>query len=176
MTEDLAATAMPWWLDDPARVESERAAMFAVAPGLIWRFEGSGGWIGHVPLWPISRRQPRGVAALVGHQAFEVEISCGPAYPMVEPLVRPEMDLPVTALGWTEWHLLPNGSLCLLQDNASWDPSALVAELVPKISGWYIEYHLKSAGYIRRMTKYGIAVDDSLDALLNELGEPKARA
>jgi hypothetical protein len=107
-----------------------------------------------------------------GHQAFEVKIVCGPAYPMVEPLVWPTaMDLPVTALGWTEWHLLLNGALCLLQDNTSWDPSALAAELVPKISGWYIEYHLKSAGYIRRMTEYGIATDDSLDALLNTIGE-----
>jgi hypothetical protein len=171
MTEELAAAAIPWWRDDPARLDSELGAMFAVAPGLVWRFEGSGGWVGHVPLWPISRRQPRGVAALVGHQALKVKIVCGPAYPMVEPLVWPEMDLPVAALGWTEWHLLLNGALCLLQDDTSWDPSTLAADLVQKISGWYIEYHLKRAGHINRMTEYGIAIDDSLDALLNEIGE-----
>jgi hypothetical protein len=173
MTEALAAAALPWWRDDPARLDSERAAMFAVAPGLVWRFEGSGRWVGRVPLWPTSRRrQPSGVAALVGHQPFAVKIVCGPAYPMVRPLVWPtEIELPVTALGWTEWHLLLNGALCLLQDHSSWDPSALAADLVPKISGWYIEYHLKSAGYIKRMTEYGIAIDDSLDSLLDEIGE-----
>jgi hypothetical protein len=172
MTAELADAALPWWTDDPARLDSELAAMFAVAPGLVWRLESPGRWVGHVPLWPISRRQPRGVAALVGHQEFAVEIVCGPAYPMLEPLVWPTaIDLPVTALGWTEWHLLLSGALCLLHDDASWDPSTLAADLVPKISGWYIEYHLKSAGYIQRMTEYGIAIDDSLDALLNEIGE-----
>jgi hypothetical protein len=172
MTEDLAATALPWWRDDKERLDSELAAMFAVAPGLVWRPEGSGRWVGHVPLWPIARRKPSGVEALVGHQAFAVKIVCGQAYPMVEPRVWPtEIELPVTALGWTEWHLLLNGSLCLLQDATSWDPSALAADLVPKISGWYIEYHLKNAGYIERMTEYGIAIDDSLDSLLDEIGE-----
>jgi hypothetical protein len=175
MTEELRAAALAWWQDDPARLESEWAAMFAVAPGLVWRFEGSGRWIGHVPLWPFSRRQPLGVASLVARRAFAVKIVCSPAYPMVEPRVWPtEIEPPVTALGWTEWHLLPSGALCLLQDNTSWDPSALAADLVPKISGWYIEYHLKSAGYIKRMTEHGIAIDDSLDFLLDEIDEQKA--
>lgn len=172
MTEELASAARFWWQDDPARLESEQAAMYAVAPGLIWRFNGSGQWVGHVPLWPISRRQPQGVAALVGHRAFAVAIECRQAYPMVEPTVRPiEVEPPVTALGLSEWHLLTNGTLCLLEDSASWDPATLAAELVPKISGWYIEYHLKCAGYIGRMTEYGIANDDSLDSLLNQIQE-----
>ncbi|HEY5989074.1 MAG TPA: hypothetical protein VIV12_22245 [Streptosporangiaceae bacterium] len=172
MTEELAAAALPWWHDDPARLDRERAAMFAVAPNLVWRFESSGRWVGHVPLWPISRRQPSGVAALVGHRAFAVKIVCGPAYPMIEPLVWPtEIKPPLSALGWTEWHLLPSAALCLLRDKTSWDPSTLAADLVPKISGWYIEYHLKSAGYIDRMTECGIANDDSLDPLLDEIDE-----
>ena len=96
-----------------------------------------------------------------------MEIICGHAYPMVEPLVWPEeVDLPADALGWTKWHLLPSGALCLLRDRTSWDPSADAADLIEKISGWYIEYHLLRKGYITEMTEYGISDDDSLDPLL----------
>ena len=170
MSDELAAAALPWWEDDPERLESERAAMFAVAPDLVWQFNGSGRWVGRVPIWPISRRQPAGVAALVGHQAFAVEIVCPQAYPMVEPQVWPtEIEPRVSALGWTQWHLLPSGALCLLQDDSSWDPATLAADLVPKISGWYVEYHLKNTGYISEMTERGIANDDSLDFLIEEI-------
>jgi hypothetical protein len=172
MSGEPADGAVTWWQDDPARLESERAAMYAVAPALVWQFEGSGRWTGHVPLWPIPRRQPSGVTTLVRHRPFAVEIACLAAHPMIQPLVWPtEINPPVDALGWTEWHLLPNGALCLLQGNSSWDPSALAAELVPKISGWYIEYHLKRAGYITHMTEYGIASDDSLDSLLDDIAD-----
>jgi hypothetical protein len=171
MTDELVA--LSWWEDDPARRDSELAAMYAIAPELVWRPEGAGRWVGHVPLWPFPRRRPSGVAALVGHRPFDVVIACRQAHPMVEPLVWPTgVKPPVTALGWTEWHLLPNGALCLLQDRTSWDPAALAAELVPKISGWYIEYHLKLAGYIKRMTEYGIANDSGLDCLLDCEGDP----
>jgi hypothetical protein len=167
MREHLQAAALSWWDDDPLRLESEKAAMHAVAPGLFWRYKGSGGWIGHAPLWPFDRRRPPKVAALVDHKPFAVNIVCGQAYPMTEPLVWPlEINPPVTVLGWTDWHLLPSGALCLLQDNSSWNPSAQAADLIKKISGWYIEYHLMCAGHIQRMTEYGIANDDSLDQFL----------
>jgi hypothetical protein len=92
---------------------------------------------------------------------------------MVEPRVWPEqVSLPVIAVGWTAWHLLPSGALCLLQDRTSWDPSAHAADLIEKISGWYIEYHLIRRGYITRMTEYGIAGDDSLDRFLRAEDDP----
>jgi hypothetical protein len=172
MSDDLREAALPWWQDEPLRLASEQAAMHAVAPGLTWRWEHSGGWFGHAPLWPFHRPQPPGLAAFVGHRPFAVTITCGPAYPMVEPLVWPEeIDLPLSALGLTDWHLLPCGALCLLQDDTSWNPSALAADLIEKISGWYIEYHLMRARHIRRMTEYGIADDDSLDRFLEVEGE-----
>lgn len=170
MSGNPAVPAISWWQEDPARLNSERAALYAVAPDMVWRQEGSGLWTGRVPLWPIPRRQPSGVAALVRGRTFEVTIESRHAHPMVVPFVWPEnITPPVIALGWTEWHLLPNGSLCLLQKNSSWDPSWLAAELIPKISGWYIEYHLMRSGYIDSMTDRGIADDDSLDALLEDI-------
>jgi hypothetical protein len=173
MSDDLRAAAVSWWQEDPRRLESEQAAMHAVAPDLFWRYKGSGGWIGHAPLWPFRRRQPPGVAAFVDHRPFEVKITCGYAYPMVEPRVWPEqVSLPAIALGWTAWHLLPSGALCLLQDKASWDPSAHAADLIEKISGWYIEYHLMCRHRITRMTEYGIAEDDSLDRFLRDEDDP----
>ena len=43
MSEDLRAAAMSWWQEDPRRLESEQAAMHAVAPDLFWRYKDSGG-------------------------------------------------------------------------------------------------------------------------------------
>jgi len=170
MSEDLAPAAITWWQEDEIRLRSEVADMYARAPGLVWRQEGSGGWAGHVPLWPFARRQPSGVATLVRGQPFEVTIQCRAAHPMVVPFVWPINVQPsIDELGWTEWHLLPNGSLCLLQVNADWDPSAHAAELIEKISGWYIEYNLMLAGYIDHMTEYGIAQDDCLDDILENI-------
>jgi hypothetical protein len=92
---------------------------------------------------------------------------------MVEPRVWPKnVSLPVIALGWTAWHLLPSGALCLLQGGASWDPSAQAADLIEKISGWYLEYHLMRKRRITRMTESGIAKDDSLDRLLQAEDDP----
>lgn len=172
MSEELAAAAITWWQEDEVRKDSERAEMYAKAPGLVWHQEGSGGWTGYVPLWPIDRRQPRGVATLVRGELFEVTIQCRAAHPMVVPFVWPRNVQPsIDELGWTKWHLLPNGSLCLLQGNADWSPAAHAAELIEKISSWYIEYHLMMGGYIDRMTEYGIAEDDSLDGILENITE-----
>ena len=48
----------------------------------------------------------------------------------------------------------------------------LGSDLIEKISGWYIEYHLMRKGYISRMTEYGIAEDDSLDRFLRAEDDP----
>jgi hypothetical protein len=147
---------------------SEQAAMSQMAPNLRWLpEEPSGGWQGTVPLWPFDRPQPRGLVALVKGQSLEALIVCGHAYPMVEPQVTPlSVEPPIKALGWTTWHVAPNGALCLLQESVMWDPAGAVADLVPKISGWYIEYQLMLAGRIETMTETGLAADTSLDALL----------
>jgi hypothetical protein len=157
-----------WWQDDPDRLTAELEAMERAAPDLRWDDTiNSGGWIGSVPLWPFERQQPDGLGALVGGQPLEVRITCGPAYPMVMPNVTPlNVDIPPLALGWVDWHVLPSGDLCLLQDAATWDPRGSIGDLVPKISGWYIEFHLMQAGKLEQMTPAGIANEPTLDSLI----------
>jgi hypothetical protein len=168
----LTDPARSWWQDEPTRLAAEKAAMTAAAPDLTWLSgEPSGGWQGTVPFWPFSRPQPYGLPALLGGQPLEVQIICGHAFPMVEPRVRPlSVEVPVQALGWATWHVSPDGTLCLLQESAQWDPSGTTADLVPKISGWHIEFWLMKGGHIEAMTEYGIAQDDSFDELLTDLG------
>lgn len=176
MTEDLRSSTIPWWEDDQLRLDSERATMYAMAPGLCWLYESPGFWLGEVPLWPFSRPRPPKLEPFVGHKPLLVKIVPGQAYPMVAPLVWPQnLNIPAGARGWTDWHLLPSGALCLLQGTASWNPSTLAADLVEKISGWYIEYHLMRKGRITRMTDNGIANDDSLDRFIWEEDDPPDR-
>jgi hypothetical protein len=165
--------ARSWWQDEPSRLAAEQAAMEAVAPSLEWQDdEPSGGWQGAVPVWPFARPQPTGLQRLLGGMPLAVRIVCGHAFPMVEPTVRPlSIEVPFQSLGWTSWHVGPDGSLCLLQESTMWDPGAAAADLIPKISGWYLEYQLMLTGDIEAMTECGIVDDDSLDALLAELAE-----
>jgi len=164
--------ARSWWQDEPARLAAEQAAMKAAAPSLAWLAdEPSGGWQGEVPLWPFDRAEPTGLRGLLGGKQLEVRITCGHAFPMVEPSVRPlSVEVPFQALGWTNWHVAPDGTLCLLQESAQWDPAGAAADLIPKISGWNVEFWLMMNGHIDAMTVIGIADDDSHDDLLAELG------
>lgn len=163
--------ARSWWQDEPVRLAAEQVAMRAAAPELTWLpGEPSGGWQGKVPLWPFTRPRPPGLLARVG-QPLEVRIICGHAFPMVEPGIRPlSVEVPFEVLGWTNWHVAPDGTLCLLQESAQWDPSSPAADLIPKISGWHIEFWLMKGSHVEAMTECGIAEDDSLDGLLAELG------
>ncbi len=172
MSELLKAAARSWWQDEPWRLAREQEAMRVAAPDLAWLpGEPSGGWQGKVPVWPFARPEPTGLAGLLGGQALEVRIVCGHAFPMVEPEVRPlSVEVPSGALGWTSWHVAPGGSLCLLQASAQWDPAATASELVPKISGWYIEYQLVVRGLIQAMTEHGLEADGSLDILIDNRG------
>ena len=148
--------------------------MRQAAPELRWLDSGeepSGGWTGPVPLWPFDRPAPPGVSGLAAGQQLQVRIRCGHAFPMVEPAVYPlSIELPDVAFGWTTWHVLPDGALCLLQEAALWDPRAAAAELIPKISGWYLEYQLLSRGLVEAMTVSGIVTDASRDHLVAEAG------
>jgi hypothetical protein len=165
--------ARSWWQDEPDRLTAEQAAMGVAAPGLTWLpSEPSGGWQGLVPLWPFSRPEPPGLLALLGGQPLKARIICGHAFPMVEPSVRPlSVEVPFEVRGWTNWHVTPEGTLCLLQESAQWDPSGTAAELIPKISGWHLEFWLIKGSHIEAMTECGMAEDDSLDGLLTELGK-----
>jgi hypothetical protein len=167
----LTDAARSWWQDEPDRLAAEQAAMAVAAPHLAWvNSEPSGGWQGTAPLWPFCRPQPAGLSELVGGP-LAVRVICGHAFPMVEPAVRPlSVGVPFRALGWTSWHVTPTGMLCLLQESAQWDPSSPAAALVPKISGWHIEFWLMRAGHVETMTECGISEDDILDGLLDELG------
>ena len=164
--------ARSWWHDEPGRLAAEKAAMRAAAPELMWLpSEPSGGWQGTIPLWPFSRARPPGLRAYLGGQPLEVRITCGHAFPMVQPSIRPlSAEIPFEVLGWTNWHVAPDGTLCLLQESAQWDPSSAAADLIPKISGWHIEFWLIKGGHIEAMTECGIAEDGSLDELLTDLG------
>lgn len=143
--------------------------MFTAAPGLEWFAGDISGWRGEVPLWPFERPQPPGLDCLVGGRPFSVKISCMPAHPMVAPLVTPRnVSVPPHGLGLNKWHSLPGGALCLFLGAAWWDPRTLAAELVPKISGWYIEYHLMMQGRIVRMPDRGFDRCDALDEIIDE--------
>ena len=165
-----------WWVDETHRLQREISAMRKVAPDLRWltaEEEPSGGWEGPVPLWPFDRPAPTGLSALVGDRPLQVRIRCGHAFPMVEPAAYPlNVDLPNIAFGWTTWHVLPDGALCLLQESVAWDPRVAAAELIPKISGWFLEYQLLSSGLVQAMTVTGIVADDSRDHLLTLAAQP----
>lgn len=145
--------------------------MRLIAPALTWLaadIEPSGGWEGQVPLWPFDRPEPPGLPLLTGGP-LTVRVTCGHAFPMVEPEFYPlNVDLPAAAFGWATWHVAPDGALCLLQESVAWDPRATAADLIPKVSGWFLEYHLLTRGLIEQMTVSGIAIDDSFDRLLAE--------
>jgi hypothetical protein len=167
-------SARSWWQDEPHRRDREVAAMAEVAIDLRWLNgdeEPSGGWEGPIPLWPFERPQPAGLDRLVDNERLIVRIVCGHAFPMVEPAIYPRnAELPNIAFGWTAWHVAPDGALCMLQESAVWDPRVPAAELIPKASGWYLEYHLLRRGLIDAMTESGIVNDDELDSLLAEAG------
>lgn len=167
MTADLVRRS--WWEDDPDRLDRERVAMAAAAPELVWLDdEPSGGWEGPVPLWPFERSVPEGVQKLTSGTPLVVRIVCGHAYPMVEPAVYPlGIDPPYVAFGWSAWHLLPNGGLCLLRDAVMWNPEETASALIPKVSGWHLEYLLMLNKRIDAMTESGLAVDESIDSLFD---------
>jgi hypothetical protein len=167
MTTD--APSITWWQDDPQRLHAECEALRAAAPGLTWNADGPGRWHGEVPLWPFGRPQPTGLPSLVGNRPLSVEVICSAAYPMMAPFVFPvSVEPPIGALGYTEWHLLPHGALCLFRGTAWWDPARLIASLVPKISGWYIEFHLMMANRLRWMPDCGVDCDGGLDGIIDQ--------
>lgn len=153
-----------WLDDDPARLERELAAMPVVAPDLSWNGRC---WTGHAPLWPFERPHPDGLLSFVGDRRLQVEIFYLESFPMVAPRfmpVDPEPDISVRTRH--DWHVNGDGSLCMFQNFSDWDPFSTAADLVPKASGWFLEYLLLSSGRIDTMTVHGIVDDDQLDHFL----------
>jgi hypothetical protein len=86
---------------------------------------------------------------------------------MVAPLIRP-LDPEPGLLERTnhKWHVMGDGSLCLLQDDAAWTGRESIVGLLLKAAGWRVEYALMKADLIDAMTLRGIVDDDQLDHLV----------
>lgn len=145
------------------------------APGLEFEpgpgdghFLHHGRWHGQLPVWPMSRPEPKGLAAVVP-VGLTVEVWYSAAYPMLPPSIYPFAPEPlIIQRSQHDWHVAPDGSLCLLQTLASWDPRWSVVELLRRASGWRVEYALMNAGLVESMTLCSIVDDSSRDHLISE--------
>lgn len=151
------------WLEaEPRRLALEREAMTPVAPELSWL--GARGWEGLLPLWPFPRPQPDGLEKFLSGRRFRVHVEYLESFPMTAPRIWPlDPDPPIGVRSMAEWHVNPDGSLCLLQSATAWDPISTAADLVPKAAGWFLEYLLMAEDAIDTMTESGIANEASLD-------------
>lgn len=161
-----------WWEAHPARLDAEREAMATVAPDLVWSDEVAegmpgGGWSGVCPLWPFDRPKPAGVDAYVDGRSFSIEVRCSPAHPVAVPAIHPIDPAPDLAVRTRQaWHVMGDGSLCLVQHTLDWTGRDHACELVRKAAGWFLEYLLLTDGRIDTMTVAGIVDDGSHDDLL----------
>jgi hypothetical protein len=115
----------------------------------------------------MERAEPNGLAQLIGEWGMPLEVVYGHAYPMVPPSIFPLDPVPKVA-EWTihRWHVMGDGSLCLLQDDVMWDPRQSVIDLLLKAAGWRVEYALVKAGLVDGMSMNGIVTDASRDDLI----------
>jgi hypothetical protein len=161
-------------------VEAERLArdieeISDFAPGLEFEpgpgdgsFLHHGRWHGQLPVWPMSRPEPEGLAKVVP-VGLTVEIWYSAAYPMLPPAIYPVAPEPLLIQrSQHDWHVAPDGSLCLLQTLSSWDPRWSIVELLRRASGWRVEYALMNAGLVESMTLCSIVDDASRDHLISE--------
>lgn len=154
-----------WWEDDPDRLDQELQDVQRVAPLLRWSGKGAGHFEGPLPLWPFSRAAPEGLTDLL--DPFLVRVEYGHAFPAAPPQVLPLIPRPdITIRGFTQYHVLPNGRLCLLRDADQWYPWSNTSELLLKASGWAIEYALLGAGAISHLSMSGIVSDSSHDVCI----------
>jgi len=169
-------TRQSWVEAEPDVLKRERAAMTELAPSMEWREDlrlfrrPAVGWRGYAPDWGGKRAKPDGVDELLDGRRLELEVRYPEAFPIVPPSLAPlGLDIPPEAHGLTQWHVLPDGSLCLVRDADDWQPNETAAELVCKASGWFIEFLLMQGGHIERMTERGILIDTQLDELIASL-------
>ncbi len=155
-----------WWEALPDRLELELAAMSEAAPDLEW-FPDRGVWQGHLPLWPFARALPNELEAFTTGRRFAVEVQPVQAHPAVAPKYWPlDPEPELVERTQQRWHVNGDGSLCLFQRSVDWSGEEPCAALVPKASGWFLEYLLMKSGSIEAMTVNGIVNDDRLDSLM----------
>jgi hypothetical protein len=153
-----------WVEAEPMSATRERSAMATIAPELAW-IDG-GGWEGLAPVWPFDRRVPEGLGAFLAGRRFRLRVEYPQGFPMAAPRVvplDPEPDPRVRTQH--DWHVNPDGTLCLFQSASDWSGRDTAADLVVKASGWFLEYQLMEAGLIERMTVNGIVNDPVHDHL-----------
>lgn len=156
-----------WWKDDPPRLEQEIVNVRTIAPLLTWTAEEAGRFEGPLPLWPFSRPAPASISDLL--DPFVVRVEYGHAFPAAPPQILPLIPQPApTIRSFTQFHVLPNGRLCLLRDADQWHPWSKTSELLLKASGWAIEFALLKARAIVQMSVSGIVDDASYDDLIVE--------
>lgn len=155
-----------WWEDDPDRLALEIEDVTGVAPGLVWTATGAGHFTGPLPVWPFSRPAPAGVEQLAD-RPMQIRVIYSHAFPASPPMVFPLDPQPSGSLrSYHEYHVLPNGGLCLLRDADQWDLTSRTSELLLKACGWAIEFALFQRGAIQRMTPNGIVESAQLDDLV----------
>ncbi|TYC22674.1 hypothetical protein FXF52_19350 [Micromonospora sp. MP36] len=170
--KDVRPVPVTWWQCEPRRLKRDQEEVRQRFPDLEWQNEGAGGWIGHLPRWPFARPEPPGLVKAIGERGLLVAVVYGHAYPMVPPAIFPDdPQPPLIARTDQRWHVMGDGSLCLLQDDATWTGRDSVVELLLKAAGWRVEFELMRRGLIGAMTIDGIVDDDQLDHLL---GQPEA--
>ncbi len=163
-----------WWEDDPGRLAQEIDDIGSVAPALEWTPEGAGHFSGALPVWPFTRPEPAGLSNLVD-QPLRARVAYGHGFPAVPPIRYPWEPQPdVTLRSFTQYHVLPNGGLCLLRDADQWDLFSRTSDLILKASGWMIEFALFQRGKIPNMTVNGIVTDEQLDHLITATAEETA--
>ena len=156
--------------------------MQAIAPKLVWDPDVAcdatghgGGWIGTAPAWPLDRTAPAELDPFLDDAKLLVVVACPEAYPAASPRVYPVDPAPeITVRTQHRWHINGDGSICLWQNAYDWWPATLAAHIIPKVSGWFLEYLLLTRGHVAAMTTNGIAHNDEFDHLLTAVnaGEP----
>jgi len=166
-------TPVSWWACEPRRLAQDQAEVAADFPELSWRGDDAGSWLGRLPRWPFARLEPEGLEELVG-DGMPVVVVYGHAYPMVPPAIYPRDPEP-DPRKWTDaaWHVMGDGSLCLIQDDAMWSGRDRLGDLLRKAAGWRVEYALMTAGLIDKMSLVGIVEDDTFDHLVTEAAARK---
>lgn len=156
-----------WWQCEPRRLQRDRVEVTEFFPDLVWEAEDAGRWRGRLPLWPFERPEPAGLRDLIGHEGMPVVIEYGHAYPMIPPGVFPVEPQP-DPLERTQnrFHVMGDGSLCLLQDDVTWTGRSSITDLLLKAAGWRVEYALIKVGAIEAMSLYGIVDDAQFDHLV----------
>jgi hypothetical protein len=161
-----------WVEAEPTRAAAEKAAMAATAPNLEW-LDGGRGWEGVAPTWPFERPAPEALDDFLAGRRFRLRVEYLEGFPMAPPRVVPLDPEPDPAVrSQHDWHVNPDGTVCLFQSASDWTGIETAADLLVKSAGWFLEYLLLEAELIERMTESGIANDAIHDHLFTAANAP----